>query len=313
MSPLFPPIRKYPRTRHVADSCLQPGDDGSDRVAFSSLKGCYAVYEEKVDGANSAFRFDGGGELFAQSRGHYLNLKDRNAPRERDWSIYKEWLQAHHDVLLERFEDRFIVYGEWMGTVHSVFYNNLPSLFLEFDIYDTVNESWLDTTARWRLCQGLPVVSVPAVFMGPVTTLEHMKSFVGDSVFRTPPQIADWRESLRHACSLVGDDYEKRLTKIDDSGHIEGIYIKIERDGRVVDRLKWVRPGFLQTILAADEHWQSRFPVPNLLGAQADIFPGHLVRDRNASPVPYDSSKPWEYAPWIAGATGEHVPGGLGR
>jgi RNA ligase len=273
-----PPLIKYPRTRHLADSCLQKGDDASDRTVFSALEGCHVVFEEKVDGANCAFRFDGAGELYAQSRGHYLAVNNRNAPRERDWSLLKEWLQTHRDEFLDRFEDRYIVYGEWMGITHTVFYNALSSLFLEFDIYDTVEECFLDTTSRRVLCQGLPICSVPVLYQGVASTLNHMKSLIGPSAFRTPLDIEDWRHSLCRACALVGDDFEKRLSKMDVSDLIEGIYVKVEQNGRTVDRLKWVRSGFMQTIQGADEHWQSRFPVPNLLETQTDIFPSYLAR-----------------------------------
>lgn len=314
MSLSGPPLIKYPRTRHLADSALQAGDDGSDRTPFTALAGCHVVYEEKVDGANAAFRFDGAGDLWAQSRGHYLAVDDRNAPRERDWSLLKEWLQAHRDEFLERFEDRYVVYGEWMGVTHTVAYNALPSLFLEFDIYDTAKGHFLDTPSRRALCEGLPICSVPVLYQGPALTLDHMKSLVGPSVFRTPPEVEDWRHSLRRACALVGDDFEKRLEKMDASDLIEGVYVKVERDGRTIDRLKWVRTGFLQAIQAADEHWQSRFPVPNLLEAQTDVFPAHLAR-RPGAPADYDADQPWLWAPWIAASEphGEHPGRGFGR
>lgn len=44
-----PPLFKYPRTRHLADSALQAGDDGGDRTPFVAIAGCPVVYEEKVD------------------------------------------------------------------------------------------------------------------------------------------------------------------------------------------------------------------------------------------------------------------------
>lgn len=276
-------IIKYPRTRHLGDSCLQEGDDGSDRVPFSDLAGAHVVYEEKVDGANSGFRFDDGGDLWMQSRGRFLDVRNRNAPLERDWTLMKDWLHAHEGEFLDRFEDRYVVYGEWLGVTHSVFYNAASSLFLEFDIYDLHEGCFLDTPSRRKLIEGLPIASVPVLYEGPARTLEHMKSFIGPSVFRTSPEVADWRDDLRHACGLVGDDYEKRLPKMDASDLIEGIYIKVERDGRTVDRMKWVRHGFMQTILDADEHWQSRFPVPNLLDRETDVFPSYLVRRRPGS------------------------------
>lgn len=304
-----PRLLKYPRTRHLADSALQDGDDGSDRTPFAALAGTEVAYEEKVDGANSAFRFDGEGELWIQSRGRYLAANDRNAPRERDWALLKEWLQAHRDEFLERFEDRYVVYGEWMGITHTVFYDALPSLFLEFDIYDTDEGCFLDTGRRRELCRGLPIHAVPVVYRGPATTLAHMKSLVGPSAFRSPPEVADWRDSLRRACGLVDDDYAKRLEKMDASEVIEGIYVKVERDGRVVDRLKWVRPGFVQAIQAADEHWQSRFPVPNLLAGVADVFPAHLARVPAPLTATYDPDEPESWPRLSAGLPPVRAPG----
>lgn len=122
----LPPILKYPRTPHLEGSSIQSGDDDT-RVPLASLAGRGdLVFEEKVDGANCAFRFDGAGQPILQSRGHYLDAADRNAPRERDWSLLKDWIALHQDALLARLDDRYIVYGEWCGITHSVFYDRYP-------------------------------------------------------------------------------------------------------------------------------------------------------------------------------------------
>ena len=65
-------LYKYPRTRHLQGSRLQPGDEGLAAVPFADLVGRYLVVEEKVDGANAGIRFDRAGILKLQSRGHYL-------------------------------------------------------------------------------------------------------------------------------------------------------------------------------------------------------------------------------------------------
>jgi hypothetical protein len=316
-----PDILKYPRTRHLEGSSLQKGDS-DDRVPFSALRteGATVVLEEKCDGANCGFRFDGGGRLWIQSRGHYLNATDRNAPRERDWTLLKDWLSMHQDEFLDRFEDRYIVYSEWEAIVHSVSYNRLPHFCLEFDIYDLHRGVFLDTPARRELCRGLPIVSVPVLYQGPFIDRGHALNLVGPSLFRTPESsVGDrndwsmldegerWQEDLRRACALVGDDFPARLQKMDHSGLSEGLYVKLERDGEVVGRFKWVRPGFTQTILSSDEHWQSRFPVPNLLSHPTDCFPLHLARSQQPGPVSYDPDNPWEWGPWAPGAS-LHVP-----
>ena len=68
----------------------------------------------------------------------------------------------------------------------------------------------------------------------------------------------------------------------------EGLYIKIEEDGRVVERLKFVRPDFVQRIIDADQHWHSRPIVPNVLVPGADIYAPdlHWLDEPSAGPTP---------------------------
>ena len=269
-------IEKYPRTLHLEDSRLQDGDEGMGGIPFAALREGNAVYEEKVDGANCGFRFDGAGDPWAQSRGHYLDLGDRSNFRERHFNLFKEWVLAHRDTLLGAIEDRFVCYGENMQVAHTVYYDRLPHYFLEFDTYDLAERRFLDTPTRRRLYEGTPVVSVPVCYSGDALDLAHLKAQVGRSFFRSAPAGPDgggWEGNLERSCGLVGDDYAKRLAKMDRSDTGEGIYVKVERDGGVAGRYKWVRSDFTQAILAADEHWQSRLPVPNLLEGVTDIFP----------------------------------------
>lgn len=274
-------ITKYPRTKHLEDSKLQPGDEGMGGITFQDLPDdATYVYEEKVDGANSGFSFDAGGIMFAQSRGHFLQTYDRNFSREDDWKLFKDWLIAHEDEFLDRFEDRYLIYGEWCGIVHSVFYDRLPHYFLEFDILDKTTGEMLSTEERKKLLDGLPIVSVPVLYQGPKTDLKHLKSLaMRQSEFQTPNQnhTPAWLPNLEKACQLVNDNFDDRIKKMVTKPEMEGIYIKVEKDGKVIDRYKWVNPNFTQTIENSNEHWQSRFPVPNLLVKQTDIFPSYLV------------------------------------
>jgi hypothetical protein len=95
-------LKKYPRTPHLEGSRLQPGDEGYEHVPYKELAGCYLVAEEKLDGA--------AGELMLQSKGHYLV----GGGRERQFNILKAWARAHENWLMERLEDRYVMYGECM-------------------------------------------------------------------------------------------------------------------------------------------------------------------------------------------------------
>ena len=52
---------------------------------------------------------------------------------------------------------------------------------------------------------------------------------------------------------------------------MEGIYIKIEEEGIVQKRYKWIRSSFTQVVLDSKSHWQTRKIVKNHL-APKTIF-----------------------------------------
>jgi len=156
------PIRKYPRTQHLAGSGLQPGDEDLDAVPVSDLRGKYVVVEEKMDGANCGASFGPDCGLLLQSRGHYL----LGGPREKQFALFKQWASSLADRLLDRLETRYVLYGEWLYAKHSVYYDLLPHYFLEFDVLDTETGTFLDTPRRAELLAGLPVAPVKVLYAG---------------------------------------------------------------------------------------------------------------------------------------------------
>jgi hypothetical protein len=257
-------IQKYPRTQHLEGSRLQAGDEDLDNVPFAQIKGRFVVVEEKVDGANAGVRFDEGGQLHLQSRGHFLT----GGPRERQWDLFKQWANTHADGLLAVLEDRFALYGEWMYAKHTVFYDQLPHYFLEFDILDTHTGDFLSTERRRELLAGLPIVPVPVLWSGIAHSLDDLLALGGPSLYRT----AQWREHLRQTCDERGLDAERAMQESDATDLMEGLYIKVEKDGRVVERYKWVRATFLNSILDSGTHWLHRPIVPNRLADGIDLF-----------------------------------------
>src|SRR5678815_5526569 len=103
-------IRKYPRTRHIAGSRLQAGDEDLEMASFDAIAGRHVVVEEKVDGANCAISFNSDGALLLQSRGHYLT----GGPREKHFALFKQWANTFAGDFLDVLGDRYICYGEWL-------------------------------------------------------------------------------------------------------------------------------------------------------------------------------------------------------
>lgn len=255
-------IRKYPRTPHLEGSRLQPGDEDLSQIPFDAIRGRHVVVEEKCDGANSAISFGADGELLLQSRGHYLT----GGYRERHYNLMKQWAMAHREEFYALLGARYIMYGEWMYAKHTVFYDALPHYFLEFDILDRETGAFLDTPARQAMLRDAPVASVPVLGSGCCGTRAELLKFLGPSRYVTENQ----RQNLWEAADKLGLDPERSCSETDLSGMMEGLYIKVEEGGRVVERMKFVRAAFLQCVDFSETHWIDRPIIPNRLAVPAE-------------------------------------------
>ena len=254
-------IIKYPRTPHLEGSRLQAGDEDLGQIPFSEVLGKHIVIEEKIDGANSAVSFDGEGKLLLQSRGHYLD----GGFRERHYNLMKQWANLNCELFRSVLGSRYIMYGEWMYAKHTVFYDALPDYFMEFDIYDREERRYLDTPSRRALTDRIGIVSsVPVLGEGVYRNRESVLSLLGNSKFITEDHIA----TLRRISERQGLDVERQCRETDPSMTMEGLYIKVEEGGSVVDRVKFVRASFLQCVSLSGSHWQSRPIVPNQLAGR---------------------------------------------
>ncbi len=257
------PMHKYPRTRHLLGSRLQPGDEDLDAIPMAELEGRTVVIEEKMDGANSGLSFDDDATLLLQSRGHYLT----GGPREKQFNLLKQWAAAITDRLFDAVGTRYVVYGEWLYAKHSVYYDALPHYFLEFDVLDAETGEFLDTPRRTQLLAGVPTVPVRVLYSGKFPGEEALLDLIGSSHFITPEAPRRLREDV----ARLGWDVERAARQTDLSGTMEGLYVKVEEGGVVRERYKFVRAEFLQ-VVTADGHWQDRPLIPNRLADGVDLF-----------------------------------------
>ncbi len=249
---------KYPRTQHLQGSRLQPGDEDLRQLPFEHILGRKIVIEEKIDGANTAISFDSDGTLLLQSRGHYLD----GGYGERHYNFLKQWANTYKDIFYSALGSRFIMYGEWMYAKHTVFYDALPNYFMEFDIFDREREVFLSTAERKKLTDKMGIVSsVPVLAEGVFKSKEEILKYLGNSNYITENHI----EVLRYLCEKYDLDVERNVRETDPSRTMEGLYIKVEEDGVVKDRMKFVRHSFYQCVNESKSHWQTRPIVPNQL------------------------------------------------
>jgi len=287
------PLLRYPRTMHLEGSRLH-GDDDPLTVKLADLAGQHAVIEEKLDGANCAISFSESGELLLQSRGHYLV----GGGRERQFAPLHPWARAHERALLERLEDRYVLFGEWTYAKHSVFYDRLPHFFHEFDVWDRRRQHFLNTPRRRALLAGMPVLSVPVLYEGPMPSrLKALTDWVRPSLAKS----AQWVDALKADSHRRGLDWSMTCRQTDSSDMAEGLYVKLENEQQVLGRYKWVRADFTQTILDSGSHHAQRPLVPNRLADGVDLYSPSLslgwealglVTVRSDKPRPSDSAVP---------------------
>jgi hypothetical protein len=259
---------KYPRTPHLQGSKLQPGDEDLEQVSLSYLRGRPIVIEEKVDGANCGISFGPERELRLQSRGHYLE----GGPREGQFDLLKTWASSHSHHFWEMLGERYVMYGEWLYAKHTVYYDALPHYFLEFDIYDRQEGLFLSTPRRQQMLAGSAVRSVPVLCEGDGIAVRDPSAWLGRSVYKTQ----QWKNSLATQMESFGQKPEQVLKETDGSDMAEGLYLKIEEGGKVVERFKWLRYDFLQAVTESGSHWRERPILPNQLAAGVDLFLGAL-------------------------------------
>ncbi|KAI0801413.1 hypothetical protein C8Q74DRAFT_1241882 [Fomes fomentarius] len=222
VSRLSPPVTllKFPRTAHI----INLGSATSDDIVTSipAVGDAHVVITEKVDGANMGFSLSADRtQILVQNRSHYVNPASHEQFRKLEL-----WKERHREDLmrvLDRdplFAQRYTLFGEWLVATHAIAYSRLPDWFMAFDLYDRSLDRWADRRTLEALLADTGIKLVPVV---------HEGRMLGE-------------DELRLSVQQPSRFYE---------GPVEGVYVKVEKGGRVVSRGKVVRADFI----AGNEHW----------------------------------------------------------
>ena len=154
---------KFPRTRHLVDAggSAITRDDllMTKKEAKDFLTGNIITVEEKIDGANIGFTVDENYTIRAQNRAHFVSSNSH-----RQFSTLDTWISQNSEALLRVLNNgQFILFGEWMYAKHSIYYTNLPSYFIAFDIYNAHNGTFVSKRERDRMLEGTRIHAVPLV------------------------------------------------------------------------------------------------------------------------------------------------------
>lgn len=242
---MLPEIEIYPSTLHLRGSAHPAGDPRKDAPCLKDLQD--RVIEEKLDGTHVAICFSSEGDLLLRHRNNWLDQRTSDPL----FDGFVGWARQREGFLFDRLSERYVMHGEWMEYAHTVYYDRLPDLFVEMDIYDREQSAFLDTPSRQALLQGSGLASVPVCgdTAGPAMSL-----------YRS----AGWRDAARDAArgrGLGGEVLDWFLA----GTAAEGLYVKTETNGRVTGRYKLIRQQFLDTLLSCGQHWSARPLIPNCL------------------------------------------------
>lgn len=233
---------KYPRTQHTPDSKGQAVSLLDLQKFYHAFCDSHFVIEEKMDGIGFGLGFNNG-IFYVQHRGHiYTSLPPM-------FNALQHWIIEHEEELYVILGEDKLFFGEFMKFKHSVFYDNLPDIVLEYDIYDKTSNQFLTTVQRQSLLHGSSIVSVP-VLQGHILHLPQLYKEHAKSTY----QSKDWENNLEILAQQANDSDIMEHTAL-----YEGFYIKVENTC-VSERLKWISNSFMA---ALGTHWKELPKIHN--------------------------------------------------
>jgi len=183
------------------------------------------VIEEKIDGANLGISITKDYELVFQNRSKVIT-----SATDAQWKALDSWVKQTPGIWEVLTTDDTILFGEWCYAKHSIGYSALPSYFVAFDIFIKSEKKFVSRAELERILEptGIPIIrKLHAEFRA---------------------------NSLKDLTTLL------ETNSVYYDGKIEGIYIRVDDALWNLDRVKIVRPDFIQGI---DTHWSKQILVKN--------------------------------------------------
>lgn len=205
---------KYPRTYHLPFSL---GSTSDDKVLkdTSLFNGKQVVITEKMDGENTTIYSDAFHARSLDSRHHSS----------------RDWIAKLQGEIGYKIPTGWRVCGENLYAKHSLAYDNLPSYFMAFSVWDE-NNNCLDWDFTKEFLSELGLVHPKVLFEG-----EYSDNLVKDLV-KTLDLEKQEGFVVRLRESFAYNDFTKSVAK-------------------------FVRQGHVQT----EDHWMHQEVVPNLLAS----------------------------------------------
>lgn len=209
-------LPSFPRTPHLPCSTnLDTGDIVASNEEIAPIFTGLVNIEEKIDGASVGMTTLEEYPLI-RNRDHILRkgyFKDTSAKKQFS-SIWTWFYKNKKRFAKLKDAGPYSIYGEWCVAQHGIYYTKLPDWFIAYDIFDYEKK----------------------YFLSPVLA----RQILSDCGFATP--------TLFHQGMF--DQSEMELVELSNlrseytEGKLEGIYIKVYDDNKILQRFKLVRSDF---------------------------------------------------------------------
>lgn len=205
---------KYPRTWHCPFS---PGASNDDKVHkdMSFFEGKEIVITLKMDGENTSMTSQ---RIWARSLDSVHHVS-------------RSWVKAFWASIKNNIPEDFRLCGENLYAKHAIHYQELPTYFIGFNIWEyDLCLPW-DETVEWFTELGIPVA--PVLYRGPYNAQKVLECATGAPIF------GGAREGI--VGRLTGSFLLENFTQ---------------------STFKWVRKGH---VTENSNHWMYEEVIPNLL------------------------------------------------
>ena len=204
-------LRKYEKTYRIVtpDFRVKGKLNLSSKDQKKLLNGKVEI-TEKVDGANVGIVRTKNDSWTLQKR---RGLADSGVHEQ--FAFFWNWARNNEERIL-KIPEGHIVYGELCFAVHHIFYDQLPSYFLVYDIWD--GRGYLDHSERVSLVDDLGFNHVPILHYGSLDGILELEKLVGQSklsssVLMEGVVVKNYRKQARG--KLVRPEFVKELNEGD--------------------------------------------------------------------------------------------------
>ncbi|AYV75980.1 MAG: hypothetical protein Terrestrivirus4_28 [Terrestrivirus sp.] len=214
-------IIKFPRTQHLLNLGSMTSDDIiiNDKIKHYFVN-TYVTVQEKIDGSNMGISYDPETcQFVVQNRSKVIT-----SGYHAQYSRLDNYLNNHYNDLYNLLSDgKYILYGEWMQSTHTIYYDQVPDYFVAYDLFDKQMNQFKSFDQFRAILKDTDIQIIPVIYEGITNKIDDYKKFLNNN------------------------------SSFSSTEKIEGVYVRIDSDVSNIYRAKIVGEGFRQNLHERDD------------------------------------------------------------